>query len=92
MTLKQFSEKYGIKYNIVYTASYLVKPISTDLRDRDFPENELYKTVMKELRHRSLKHAQQCGELNAMVDKMRRVRVKELALRNAGKEETNGSQ
>lgn len=41
MTLKEFSDQYKIPYHIVYEASYKVHPISTDLRDREWPENEL---------------------------------------------------
>ena len=41
MTLKEFSKQYGIPYHIVYEASYKVQPISTDLRDREWPEHDL---------------------------------------------------
>ena len=46
MTIKEFSEKYGIKYSIVYNASYYVRLSSTmDYRNRQFDEKELMEAV-----------------------------------------------
>ena len=45
MTLKEFSQKYGVPYHIVYEASYYVKPEQSVRRDRDFDEFKLYYTV-----------------------------------------------
>ena len=49
MTIKEFSEKYDIPYNMAYNASYGVKPVSTALRDRDFMEEELKKSLICQL-------------------------------------------
>ena len=52
MTIKEFSEKYNIPYNMAYNASYGVKPVSTVLRDRDYPEEELKKVLIYQLHWR----------------------------------------
>ena len=41
MTLKEFARTYQIPYHTVYEASYKVSPISTDMKDREWPEKEL---------------------------------------------------
>lgn len=41
MTLKEFCKKYGVTYNTAYEATYRVHPVSTEIRDRDWPEREL---------------------------------------------------
>lgn len=41
MTLIEFARTYEIPYHTVFKASYKVQPISTDLKDREWPEREL---------------------------------------------------
>lgn len=45
MTLKAFSEKYGLSYHMVFNASYNVQKRATVERDNDFPEIELLGAV-----------------------------------------------
>ena len=41
MTIKEFAEKYKIPYNVAYNATYNVKPRTTWMHDRDYPEDEM---------------------------------------------------
>lgn len=56
MTLKEFSRAYNVPYHIVYESSYKVTPQSTWLRDRDYPEHEVYNAVIDTIRKRIAKH------------------------------------
>ena len=47
MTLKGYAQKYKVPYHIVYESSYKVQPISTWIRDRDYPENELTEAILE---------------------------------------------
>ena len=47
MTIREFAKKYEISYHLAWEASYDVKPVSTITRDKDFPEDELYHSVMR---------------------------------------------
>lgn len=58
MTLKEFSKQYGIPYHIVYEASYKVQPISTDLRDREWPEHGLLEETHRLVCERITLHRQ----------------------------------
>ena len=46
MTIKAFSEKYHINYNVAFNASKSVKPVSTLERDKDFSEDELFNSLI----------------------------------------------
>ena len=56
MTLKEFAEKYKVPYHIVYESSYMVQPVGTMQRDRDFPEDDLFDAVDKILNKRMKRH------------------------------------
>ena len=56
MTCKEFSIKYNIPYHIAYAATYKVKPVSSMLRDRDYPEDALLDAVRKMLQQRIKKN------------------------------------
>lgn len=47
MTIKEFSEKYGVSYNMAYQASHEVEPVGSMIRDKDFPEDGLYHATMR---------------------------------------------
>ena len=47
MTIKEFSDKYQIPYNIAFKASYVVKPVETFRRDKEYNEQELYDESVK---------------------------------------------
>ena len=70
MTLKGFSIKYGVPYNIVYESSYKVKSVPTLQRDRDYPEHDLYIAVGEVLMKRIERHSEiakrQLNYLNKM--------------------------
>lgn len=52
MTIKEFAKKYDVPYNLVYDATYRVKPESTWMRDRDYPEQALHDEIVSILRKR----------------------------------------
>ena len=70
MTLKEFSIKYEVPYNLVYDSSYGVKPVSTLRRDRDFPEKDLYQSVVQNINRRIKRH-----EAKALVLRQLRTNV-----------------
>lgn len=47
MTIKEFSDKYRIPYNIAYKASYVVKPAETFRCDKEYDEQELRTETVK---------------------------------------------
>ena len=47
MTIKEFSDKYQIPYNIAFKASYVVKPAATFRCDREYDEKELYDETLR---------------------------------------------
>ena len=75
MTLKEFSKKYQIPYNIVYEASYKVQPISTERRDREYPEKQLFVETRSVVSCRLKKHTEQMRKSNEMMDRLRGVSV-----------------
>jgi len=46
VTIKAFAEKYKITYCQAYELSYGVEPVSTMVRDKDFPEEELFENLV----------------------------------------------
>jgi hypothetical protein len=71
MTLKEFARKYEIPYSLVWEASYNVKPTATIQRSKDFPEFELYASIMKLLSRRALKKCEQVGKI---IEQRQRIR------------------
>ena len=53
MTIKEFSEKYGIDRGVVYNATWLIpnRPY-TYSKNRDYDEQELYKAVRTTMKNR----------------------------------------
>lgn len=47
MTIKEFSDKYQIPYNIAFKASYVVKPAATFRHDKEYNEQELHEQSLK---------------------------------------------
>lgn len=56
MTIKEFSDKYDVPYNMAYEASYRVSPVGTMQRDKDFPEDDLFVATDKLLEKRMQYH------------------------------------
>ena len=77
MTLQEFSDKYHVPYHIVYEASYKVPAISTDIRDRDFPEDELFNETDKLIQERVDRHARLMSKANRIFINLHSVRAKE---------------
>ena len=77
MTIKEFANKYGIPYHVAYEATYRVKPISTMMRDRDFPEDELFDATSDLIEDRANKHAKLLSQANRMFINLHSTRAKE---------------
>lgn len=74
MTLKEFSDKYGVPYHTVYLASYKAKPISTARRDREYDARSLYKAVYYTLRERILANKKLVDRDVAILRQMKSVK------------------
>ena len=77
MTIKEFANKYGIPYHVAYEATYRVKPISTMQRDRDFPEDELFKAASDLIEARINKHTKLVSQANKAYISLHSTRAKE---------------
>lgn len=64
MTIKQIAEKYNVSYNLAYIGTYGVSPNDYNVRDRDFPENQVVENIKRELRRRIDKHT---GEVERLT-------------------------
>ena len=60
MTIKEFSDKYQIPYNIAYKASYVVKPIPR--YDVEYDEQALLDETLKHVRARLKLLKFQCNQ------------------------------
>ena len=67
MTIKEFSRKYNVTYHLAYLASYGVQSESTWVRDRDFPEDKLYKNLVSLLNTRWEKQLKQIRETESTL-------------------------
>ena len=45
MTIKEFAEKYNVPYNIVYQATYEVKPTGNEEKAKTYDEQQLREAV-----------------------------------------------
>lgn len=70
MTIKEFSQKYRIPYHTVYEATYKVKPESTWLHDRDYPEEGLRDELLKIADQRIEKHRRLMEQLTEVRKKL----------------------
>ena len=77
MTLKEFAQKYDVPYHVVYEASYKVPAISTMMRDRDFPEDELFDATSDLIEERINRHAKLMSQANAHFINLHSTRAKE---------------
>ena len=71
MTIKGFANKYGIPYSIAYQASFEVHPVSTMIRDRDYPEGDLYRATKKLLAKRIEDKQKQVAENQRLLAQMK---------------------
>jgi len=70
MTIKEFSQKYGVPYRIVYESTYLCKPCSSVLRDKEYNEQDLLRAVMSVIDGRMSKQRKVLDETIAMRDRL----------------------
>ena len=70
MTIKEIAEKYGISYNIAYQGTYGVKPVSGEIRDREYQEEPVVENVKKILHGRIVKGLEKVSELQDMLERV----------------------
>ena len=75
MTLKEYAQKYGVPYHIVYESSYKVQPISTWIRDRDYPENKLTEAILEIAEQRINKHKRLMAQQIAIKNRIKGVKA-----------------
>lgn len=74
MTLKEFAEKYGVPYKIVYDASYLVHYYQPSPFDRKtYSEQSLYQAVVQLLETRIARHRKNLAELTTALDTLKKM-------------------
>ena len=74
MTIKEFADKYGIPYSIVYEATYKVPYISTMRKDREYPERELYKDTNRIITQRLEKHRKLFHQTQKMLISLKSIK------------------
>ena len=74
MTIKEFSQKYEITYHLAYLASYGVQPVSNMCKDRDFPEEALYKSLQSLLNKRDLEYCEKINQIQQQKARLRWIR------------------
>lgn len=68
MTIKEIAEKYGVSYNVAYQATYGVKPMTGQIRDREYPEEPVVENIKVYLLERVKKHLEKARELNDTLE------------------------
>lgn len=71
MTIKEFAEKYNIPYNVAYNATYNVKPQTTWMHDRDYPEKELKAELVSILEDREHRLRRNLARTTMLLTKLR---------------------
>lgn len=79
MTIKEFADKYGVAYNIVYEATYKVPCYSTMRKDREYSEEKLFKEVDALLTARMEKHRKLYHQTQRAFIRMNAVRKGEMS-------------
>lgn len=70
MTIKGFADKYNIPYHTAYQASYGVKPVSTMMKDREYPEKELFDNLVTMLHNRQFSAQKKMEEAQNLIRKV----------------------
>jgi hypothetical protein len=56
MTIKEFAEKYDVPYHLVYESTYKVPSYSTIRKDREYPEDGLFRETERIIEARMNRH------------------------------------
>lgn len=70
MTVKEFSQKYGVDYSTVYNATWLIKSQTDSLRYRQYDETELLNAVHKTLSDRIHRHENELSKAKAQLKRL----------------------
>ena len=74
MTIREFSDKYSVPYNLVYEATYKVPCYSTMRKDREYAEDALFDEVDRLLTLRMDKHRKLYSQSQRAFIRMNAVR------------------
>ena len=85
MTIREFADKYGIPYHIVYEATYKVSAISTMRRDREYPEDKLFDATDELIQTRVEKHKRLMSQAHRMFINLHSTKEMEVVAREMPK-------
>lgn len=69
MTCKEFSNKYGIDYNTVYTSSWSISSFEGGF-SREYDEDQLRQAVINDLKRRQDKTRRNLDRIESMLGKL----------------------
>ena len=69
MTVKEFSEKYDLPYNIAYKATYVVKGYG-EMQDRNYDEKDLLNETIRYARSRLRVLKCQCNQYETALQNL----------------------
>ena len=78
MTIREFSDKYGIPYGIAYEATYKVPSYSTLQKDREYPEDQMFAEAERIISARMKKHRGQYEKAKKYIISLHSAKRKEL--------------
>lgn len=70
MTINEFAQKYDIKYQTVYSATWLIKQQNGSWRSKEYDENDLRDAVKKMLLQRYHKARKEMDKNADLLDKL----------------------
>ena len=73
MTIKEFADKYNVPYHLVYESTYKVPSYSTIRKEREYPEDGLFRETERIIEARLEKHGKMYRQaLDAFINLQRR--------------------
>lgn len=70
MTVKEFSEKYGVDYSTVYNATWLIHSTTMSLRYKQYDEAELMKATKTVVNNRISRHKKELEKAEEIMNKL----------------------
>ena len=75
VTIKEFAEKYRISYCQAYELSYGVEPVPTLIRDKDFPEDELFENLVALLHRHQFDAEKTVAKVKKKISEVNKIRA-----------------
>ena len=70
MTIKEIAEKYDMPYHTVYNATYGIDTVQGIIRDKEYPEQEVIRSVRFILKERITKYTNKIAEMQNILDRI----------------------